>query len=499
LGIIKRQAYSGTILSYLGVVIGYITTGLLFPRFLTTSEIGLLAVFLSYAYIFAQLATLGTGRITIAVFPFFRNKDQNHQGFFPLMILISLIGLILAMVVIFFMKSWLISNSNDESPLFGQYFNYMFPLIVFTFLFLMLDSFNTTLFNAIRGIFLKEFLQRILILVAISFYALALIKFHEFVGLFVVAVGIPSFVLMYFVFKNNDFSLKPAFGPLVREKSRLMLNIGVNGIVIGFSGMVILVIDRIMVERIMGLGPTGIYTTLAYFATLVAIPSRALLKISDPIIAKSWKENDISGLADNYQRSSLNQFLIGCLILIGLWGNIGNILRILPPAYIEGKFVVLFIGLAFLSDMLTGTATYILANSKYIRYQTYYIVILVVLIIITNMVLIPIWGLTGAAIATLASKLISNLIRHQILYRKFRLQPYNAKFVVIILIAGISYLAQYFIAEISNLYLDIAIRSVIMTVVFTAFALGFAISPEVNERFRWTINKVLKRINDRQT
>jgi O-antigen/teichoic acid export membrane protein len=499
MGIIKKQAYAGTVLSYLGVVIGYITTGILFPRFLTPAEIGLLAVFLSYAYIFAQLATLGTGRITIAVFPFFRNKDKNHQGFFPLMILISLVGLVIALIVIFFMKSWLISNSHDQSTLFGQYFNYIFPLIVFTFLFLMLDSFNTTLFNAVRGIFLKEFLQRVLILISVSFYALAIIRFHDFVGLFVLAVGIPSFVLMYYVARNRDFSLKPAFGPMVREKGRLMINIGVNGIIIGFSGMVILVIDRIMVERIMGLGPTGIYTTLAYFATLVAIPSRALLKISDPIIAKSWKENDLQGLFDNYYRSSLNQFLIGSLIMVGLWGNIGNILRILPPAYADGKFVVLFIGLAFLSDMLTGTATYILANSKYIRYQTYYIVILVVLIIITNIILIPIWGLTGAAIATLSSKLISNMIRHQILYRKFNLQPYNAKYLIIILITAISYTAQYFISEISNFYLDIAIRSAIMTVVFTALALGLGISPEVNERFRWALNKVLKNSNDRQT
>jgi O-antigen/teichoic acid export membrane protein len=256
--------------------------------------------------------------------------------------------------------------------------------------------------------------------------------------------------------------------------------------------MIISFVDRIMVERLMGLGPTGVYTTMSYFATLISIPARALLKISDPVIAQSWKNKDISGIRDNYSRSSLNQFLIGSLLTIGIWGNIGNILRILPEEFASGMYVILFLGLAFLSDMMTGTATYILANSKYYKFQTYYILLLVVLIITTNLLLIPVFGITGAAIATLVSKIISNVIRHQILYRKFGLQPYNMKFLLIALIAGISYLSQYFIPELRNLYLDLMARSAVMSMVFISLALGLKISPEVNERFRWLLSLLRK-------
>jgi O-antigen/teichoic acid export membrane protein len=482
LGIIKKQAYTGTILTYMGVVIGFVTTALVYPEFLEPDQIGLIGIFMSYAYIFAQVATLGTGRITMVVFPFFRNKEKNHHGFFPLIILVSLIGLALSVIVIFFMKPWLISNSNDESTLFAEYFNYLFPIAIFTFLYLMLDTFNTVLFNAVRGIFLKEFLQRLFILAAITLFALSLVNFNMFVILFVIAIGLPGFVLMYYVFRNDEFRVKLSLDPALKEKSRLMADLGINGILIGFSGMMILNIDRIMVERFLGLGPTGIYTTMSYFATLIAIPSRALLKISDPVIAQSWKENNLKSLKDNYYRSSLNQFLIGSLLMIGIWGNIGNIVRILPPAYSEGRMVVLFISLAFLADMLTGTATFILANSKHFRFQTYYILLLVGLIVLTNYLLIPVWGLTGAAVATLLSKVITNFIRYLILYGKFGLQPYNYKFPLILLIAAAAYLAQYFIPEISNMYFDLIIRSSIMSVVFISLALGMKVSPDVNER-----------------
>jgi O-antigen/teichoic acid export membrane protein len=492
MGIIKRQAYAGTLLTYLGMAIGFITTALLFPKYLTTAEIGLLNIFLSYAYIFGQLATLGTGRMTIVFFPHYKDREKKHHGFFTLMMLIGTGGLILSMIILFLIKGPLVSNAHEKSDLFGTYYNYMYPLTIFTFVFLMLDTFNTALFNAIRGIFLKEFLQRLIILAAIAFFIIKWVNFNQFLVLFTLATVIPTVILFMYIFKHEDFRMDTRLGGKLRDKQKGMINIGINGIVIGFSGLIILNIDRIMVERLMGLGATGVYTTLAYFATLVSIPSRALMKIADPVIAHAWKQNDMDSLRENYYRSSLNQFLLGCLILIGIWGNIGNILRILPPEFAMGKWVVLFIGLAFLADMATGTATFVLANSKYFSYQTYYILLLVVLIIISNYLMIPVWGLAGAAIATCLSRVLTNMMRHRLLYKKFALQPYNFKFLLIILIAIIAYLPSYFLPEIQNLYLDIALRSIIIGGIFIILAVAFKISPDVNDRYKWLKSLILK-------
>jgi hypothetical protein len=91
MGIIKRQAYSGTVLSYLGVIVGYVTTAVLFPKYLTTAEIGLLGIFLSYASIFAQLASLGLVRVNIRFFPYFRDRGKDHHGFFPMITCLAMI------------------------------------------------------------------------------------------------------------------------------------------------------------------------------------------------------------------------------------------------------------------------------------------------------------------------------------------------------------------------------------------------------------------------
>jgi O-antigen/teichoic acid export membrane protein len=494
MGIIQRQAISGSIITYLGVVIGFVTTALVFPRVLTTDQIGLLGILVSYGYIFAQVATMGTGRITIVFFPYFKDRSKNHHGFFFIIGMISLAGILLATAGFFLLKPWLMENARGNSQLLAENINYLLPLIIATLCFLVFDSINKNLFNAVQGIMLKEFVQRLLILLFILLFVMKWITFKQYLPLYVLSIGVPPFFILIHLLRHREFTFRPYSFEMFRKYRKKIVSIGLYGIIIGFSGVVILNIDRIMVERLMGLSATGIYTTMAYFATLIVIPSRALLKISDPIIAQAWAKNDIASLSDNYYRASINQFIVGTLLFIGIWGNIGNIERILPAEFSIGNWVVFFIGLAFLADMASGTATLILANSKYFKYQTYYVIFLVVLIIISNILFIPVWGITGAAIATFISKLISNLVRHQLLYHKFRLQPYTFKFIYVIGVSAVSYLAGYLIPEIANLYLDIIIRSTVMGGLFILLIITFKISPEVNDRYYWVRDKLRNKI-----
>ena len=102
------------------------------------------------------------------------------------------------------------------------------------------------------------------------------------------------------------------------------------------------------------LGSLGVYTIAFYFGTLVIIPSRPLLKISGTLIAYAWARNDLTQIRDIYYKSCINQFVIGGFLFLGIWANIDNILLILGPDYLQSKWVIFFIGLGYLFDMLTG-------------------------------------------------------------------------------------------------------------------------------------------------
>jgi O-antigen/teichoic acid export membrane protein len=243
-----------------------------------------------------------------------------------------------------------------------------------------------------------------------------------------------------------------------------------------------------MIERFLGLDMTGIYTTVFYFATLIIMPSRAMLRIVGPVVSDAWNSSDMDKLSEIYRKSALNLFIAGMLLFAGIWGNVDNIFRILPDVYAQGKWVILLIGIAYLFDMLTGGAQQILANSKYYRFQTYFMALQIVLAIATNLSLIPLLGITGAALASTITKLIVNSGRYTFLWRKFRLQPYNYKFLLVLIAGASSYGASLLLHEMDNLVIDILLRSVIILVIFAIIILATGVSEDINNTFR----KILK-------
>ena len=70
MGIIARQSIKGTIVTYLGVFVGFLTTFFVLTRFLTTEEIGLARVLIDTGTLFIGLAQLGTSSSIIRFFPY---------------------------------------------------------------------------------------------------------------------------------------------------------------------------------------------------------------------------------------------------------------------------------------------------------------------------------------------------------------------------------------------------------------------------------------------
>lgn len=148
----------------------------------------------------------------------------------------------------------------------------------------------------------------------------------------------------------------------------------------------------------------------------------------------------------------------------------------------KGKWVVFFIALGSLIDMATGANSSIFGTSAYYRIQTYFLLLLVVMIIAANIILIPLLGITGAAIGSAGALTLLNLMRFLFLYYKFKLQPYNIKFLYVILIGVISYIISAVIPEMKNLIADILLRSSVVTLLFFIPVYLLKISEDITAR-----------------
>jgi len=481
LGVIKRQGILGSFFLYIGVFIGFITSAILFPKILSKEQIGLITTLLSYAAIFAQLGTLGFTSVTIRMFSYFRDYKKDHNGFFTIALIIIFVGFLMALGLFYVFKPVLISQNIENSPLFVEYIYYLVPLIFFTLVFLIVDTYNTVLFQAVRGIFLKEFAQRLVILIALGFYYFQIYSFKSFVFAYITAASLPAVFIVLWLVKDGEFKIKPNWKFITPDLRNSMIGVGLFGVLFGIAGIAAIQIDKIMMSSMLSLEATGIYATVFTFAALIRVPSRAILKISSAVIAEAWKRNDLDEIKNIYRSTAINQYIIALLVFIGLWANIHNIFRILPESFEVGKYVIFFFGLAYTFDMASGANNTIIASSKHYKYLSWFILGYLILIIISNLIFIPIWGITGAAIASALALGIFILVRIIFVYQKFRIQPFNHKFIILSVVGIISYFVSILIPQLDNLYLDIILRSGLITILYCLLTVGLKISPEVNE------------------
>jgi len=483
LGIIQKQSISGTIFSYTGVLLGFIITGLLFPRVFTTDEVGLLRVLVSYSTLLAQFAGLGFSAVTVKLFPVFQNEKKNHHGFLGLVALVSLAGFLLAASGYLIFKPLITEDANHDSALFISYYYYVIPLIFFTLFFNVFDAYYyRVLYNAVKGIIVKEVTQRTFILIVILLFYFEILSFHQTVLLYLFALIFPALSMFFSLVRAGKFNLKLDLKFIDKKFGKEIASVAFYGILASFSGVLVMNIDVLMVNHSLGLSAAGIFTITSFFGSLILVPLRTMGKISSVVISEAWKNNDLQLISNIYRKSSLSLSVVGILLFIGIWGNIDNVFHLITDKYLPGKMVILFVGISNLFDIATGVSPHIIVNSRYYRYLAYFILGFAVLVVFFNFMLIPILGITGAALAALISKFIYNFVKFGFLYKKYGFQPFNFNHVWLLLIGFFAYYTSTFIPAFSNYIVDIALRSAFISVVFTVPVYLLKISDDINSK-----------------
>lgn len=485
---IGKQTIKGSIYSYLGVIIGFFSVTLLRSHGLSTEQNGELEVIMSISVILTQFGSLGFFTASTRCFPYFRNPDNNHHGFLFLLLGIPAAGTLLICLLYLILRP-LIGDLGNYSAFLSDYSLPILVLTIGTLLFSAFDNYNrVALMDAAYGTILKEFLQKLTVAIALAVIFFFPVPFDIFLWLWLLANLVPSLLIFLKVYRKEGINLTPDLGFLNKSMVNMLASVSFFAVVTGLTTMIIQYIDRIMIKGMINESLTGIYGITAFFGTVVAMPSRIMYRIGGVVVAEKWKNNDLQGINSIYKKSCSSQLLIGLLLFIGIWANIHNILKMIPPEYAAGKYVIFYVSLSGLIDMATGMNGMILATSKYYRYDTYFFLGLIGVTIGANYLLIPIWGITGAAVASAMTTFLFNLYRYIFIYKKFGFQPFDLRNLYILLI-GLAILLLVSFMPLMPLVIDIIIRSSAITLVYTGLIYLFKLSPEMND----TIQGLLKR------
>ncbi len=496
MGVIEKQGIQGTIVTYVGVVIGFITAGLLIPILLTPEQIGVLDVLNAWSLIFATLATLGINNVTYRLFPWFRNPKNHHNGYLGILFLVLGLGLLLSTGVYLILRPYILTKAIETGTLLPKYVDFIIPLTVFTALFLVIDVYYAALYRSVKGIFHKDLLMRIYILIGLLAYVFITLEFSVFVIIYVAALSLPGILIAFNLLIDKEFVIHINRRNLSKGLVNNMLSVAFYGILVSFSNILIQKIDILMIWHFMDTIQVGLYSRVFFYGTLVAIPLRVLAKISAIVLAQSWKENKLSQIAQVYRKSTLDQLLIGALVFIGLCANIDNIPRMIGEEFAAGKMVVVYIGLSNLFLMTAGVSGAVISTSKSYKVLTGHVVVFGLLVLLTNWIFIPWLGIVGAAIASAISAFVYGAMRFVFLWYKYKLQPYGLKHLIILALAALCFGLSLGIPDLydpdrrlTSMILDILVRSGAIAIVYLTASYILRLSPDLN---RW-INSIFAR------
>ncbi|GAA4333959.1 flippase [Mucilaginibacter gynuensis] len=480
MGIIQQQTIKSTIYSYLGVAIAFITTSLIQPHALSTEEVGLISILTTYSLLFAQFSILGFNG-TARYFPYFRSEENKHHGYLFLACMVALAGVVLWVILAVIFKQELVSAGAEKSHLLEQYYWYFLPLTFFTLFFNVFDLYARMLYNTTSGTIYREFTKRVLILVAVLLVLFNIISFYWFMIIWLAANILPTVLMLNVLIRNNQFHFKPDFKFLDKTLSIKLISICFFAILTGSAPLIIQNLDTYFVHEKYGLSDTGIYNTAFLFASAIALPARSLYGITFTVVSEAWKSGDLATIKDVYKKSCVNQLIAALFLFIILWANIDNIFKLLPAEYASGKYVVFFVSLGYVIDASTGVNGVVLATSKYFKYDSIFNVMLIAVAVAGNIILIPYYGLTGAAIASALTFLVFNLFRYVFILIAFKMQPFTVQCLLTVITGTvIYYLSLWALPVMSNFIADTIIRTAFITILFGITVYKLHLSPDIN-------------------
>ncbi|MBR1644116.1 MAG: oligosaccharide flippase family protein [Bacteroidales bacterium] len=408
MGVIARQSVKGALANYLGVLVGFFTTFFVLTDCLTRDEIGFTRVLVDAAMLFSSLAQLGSNASIVRFFPYFKDDDRNH-GIFGWSVLVPFVGFCLLSVVVLLFKDSIVRvySASGQTTLVADYFYLLLPLTFFALYMTVFETNASVLMRITVPKMVREVGIRVFNLVCYLLYGYGVIGFQLFVVLFCLSYALAMLLNLFYLLHLGRISFRIDFHFLDRRLLRDMLRYTLFMTATVLAGNIPL-LNTLFLGAKSGLELTGVYTIASYIANIVEVPYRSLGAISAPMISHSVKEENWREVNRLAQQVSLYQFLVASLIFFFIWTNLQTLFAVIPNGekYVGGVGVVFFLGLAKLVNSSLSISTNILNYSRHYARSLPFILLLTLSAIAFNHWLIPLWGISGSACASLFSYLL---------------------------------------------------------------------------------------------
>ncbi len=475
MGVIINQSFKNVVTTYFGFGIGAVNTLFLFTYFLEKEYYGLISFLLSAANLIWPFMAFGVHNTLVKFYTSYKEKEERDKLLNLVLILPVIVSVILGFI------GWmsydvLLNYFEAGNELVKPYIWLIFVIAVATAYFEVFFAWSKVNYQSVFGNFMKEVFHRICITLLLLAVYLNWLSVHYFI--YATAM---VFVLRAFAMQLYAFSLyRPKFSFQFPKNRIAVFKYSALILIAGSVAMILLDLDKVMIEHYLPIGEVAVYGIAVYIATVISVPQKAMHQITHPLTADLLNSKDKPALKDLYERSSLTLLVVSALIFILIIVNLNQLYELIPEEYSISTAIVLLISLVKLYDNMLGNNNSILFNSDYYRLVLLIGVVLAVLAFIFNLLLIPRFGIMGAAVATFLAFFIYNTAKIYLVYSKFKMQPFSTGTLYILIFSGILTAGFYYWEFPFHPLVNIALKALLVTLLYLGFAFKFKFSEDIN-------------------
>ena len=495
MGIVQRQSLRNTLISYIGLAIGFVNTTLVLPRLLAPAQIGLTTTLMGLATLGAQFAAFGFASTALRYFPYFRDPERGHSGFLALLLGGPLLGFGVVAGAMWAGKAAVLAHYPTDGALLGPNYPVAIGLMLCVLFISLQDAYLKAQFRSSFASFVQDIGVRLLVLGAAAAFATGWLSFHGFVLAFLGAYALATLALTAYTAAIGELRLRPSRAVLRVRPLRELLAYGGFALLSNISGTLLLTIDALMVGAKLNLAAAGIYAIAFNISTALALPFRAFYRTAYPVIAEYWKAGAMADMTGFYRRSTRINTLVGCYLALGIGLNLDFVYGLIQrPAYAVGTAAVLLLLLGRLADGITGVNGIILVTSPRYRFDLIFNLGLTASVVVLNALLIPRLGLAGAALSNALALTALNLLRTWFVWHTYGLQPFDGRIGRIVAVAAAAGAAVWALPALPNLWANLLLRGGLLTALYGAGLLLTSAAPEATAAWAWLRQQVRTRM-----
>ncbi|WP_148882924.1 flippase [Thermococcus aciditolerans] len=414
--------FAGTVIS---MFFGFLSRAVI-ARYFSTAEYGVFNLVLTVLNIALVIATLGFQNALPREVAFYREREPSRVW--------DLVSTALVIVAVnsVIWTAVLFAFSGSISRLFGdERLVRALRIVVFALPFWALTGVIISVsrgFGRVREqVYFQNIVYPTLFMAFVVIGAFLGLPFAFVFGAYVVAQALTLLALTFDVWKKGIFkpgiSLNSKLGKeLVRFSIPLMLT--------GIAGFVMTWTDTLMLGYYLGSEVVGLYNAAAPIARLLPIFLNSAGLIFPPLATVLYAHGKVEELKRVYQILTKWIFLatFPLFALIFLFPEV-TISFFFGAKYLSAAPVLQILALGFMFHTflgLNGWSLIVIRDSNFIMYST---LISAGINVVLNVLLIPHYGIEGAAVATTVSYFVTNVLNSLRLYRKIRIHPFGRSYV----------------------------------------------------------------------